>query len=44
MSLDQSMNHWQLLRNYSGKYCHNCTGVFTVFHVICRGYTQFLHV
>lgn len=26
MSQDQPMNHWQLLCNYSGKYCHNVQG------------------
>lgn len=31
MSQDQSMNHCQLLCNYSGKYCHNRAGVFSLY-------------
>lgn len=30
------MNHWQLLCNYSGKYCHNCAG----FSLCISGHEQ----
>jgi len=31
--MSQPLNHWQLLCNYSGKYCRNRAGVSTLYFV-----------